>query len=162
MAREATSIPLALVGVRVSAGLILLTHGWSWLHGEGPGGDAIRRATVAALPDLARPLAWWGEAVVLYNPDAMGFFWRWSAFLFGLALVLGALTRPAGTLAALVLCHGLLYGPPQHDLTFTLLLVSCLASATGGAGLRLGLDAAFDQHFPSWLTWARRKTSFLS
>ena len=162
MARQTNQVPLALVGVRVTAGLILLSHGWRWLHGSGPDGDAVRTSAKAAMADLSGLFAWWGESVILYNPDAMGFFWRWAAFLFGLSLLLGALTRPAGTLAALVLCHGILYGPEEQDLTFTLLLVSCLASAWGGAGLRLGLDAAFDEHFPSWLTWSRRKTSFLS
>ena len=162
MARERTTTPLALVAVRVTAGLILLLHGWRWLQGEGPDGAAIRASVQAALPDLWGPFAWWGDTVILENPDAMGFFWRWSAFLFGLALTLGAFTRPAGTLAAVVLCHGLLYGPPSADLTFSLLVVCALASATGGAGLRLGMDAAFDPHFPTWLTWARRKSSFLS
>jgi len=151
------TVGLALI--RFVTGMVLLSHGWRWVSEHKLEGSVVRESVNASLGELGSVLRTWGETFLLFNPDAMAFLWRWGALLLGLLITLGALTRPAGALACFFLAHGLVYGPPEYELPLVLLLVSCLASAASGAGRRLGLDAVFDQHFPSWLTWKKRSSS---
>jgi len=151
--------------VRLATGAILVQNGWRWVTAGGVDGRLVGRCVERALPSLPGPLAAWGRTVLLENPAAIAFLWRWAALACGLALVFGALTRPAGWIATLFLLHGYVYGPPDLALTFLLLLVCALACALSRAGRRLGLDPMFDQHFPTWLTWvkgARRQSPFVS
>ena len=164
MAKRVQSItPLGMVLIRVVTGAVLLLHGWEWLKEGTLTGSVVLRLVEDALPGLPASIGWWGESVLLVNPDAFAFFGRWAALLIGVALVLGALTRPAGLLAVLFLGHAIAFGPVEAELAFVLLAVSAFACSVSGAGRRLGLDALFDQHFPSWVTWTRSSSSsFLS
>ena len=156
-------VPLGLVLLRITTGGVLVRQGWRWLTSDPLEAGAVRASIERSLDSLASWLVWWGEHALLASPDATALFWRWGALLFGLCFVLGALTRPAGFLAGLFLAHGIAYGPRETELAAFLLLVLCFACALSGAGRRWGLDALFDQHFPSWITWSRRPSSgFLS
>ena len=163
MARRDRPLPgLGLVLIRLVTGATLMSRGWSWIAEGLPGGRSVERFVREArgrIPDL---LAWWGDHVLLVNPDAIAFLVRWVALLSGLCLVLGALTRPAGWIAVFFLTHAYVYGPESQELVFLLLLVSCLACALSRAGRRAGLDRMFDEHFPAWVTWSRSSGSFLS
>ena len=160
MARGNDSLPtLGLAFIRFVTGLVLLSHGWRWVSEAPIEGSVIEKSVNSSLGELGSALTTWGEFVLLENPDALALLWQWAALLVGLLFVLGALIRPAGALAVLFLSHGLIYGPVEHELPFLLLLVSCLACSASGAGRRMGLDAVFDQHFPSWITWKKRPTS---
>jgi len=160
--RTRTPIPLGLVLIRVVTGAVLVLHGWRWLKAGTLDGVVVRVQVEQALPQVSSWLAWWGESVVLANPDAIAFFWRWGALMIGLSFCAGALTRPAGVLATVFLAHAVVFGTAQQELAFFLLSLSTLVCAASGAGRRLGLDAMFDDHFPGWVTWARnRNTGFL-
>lgn len=161
MAKKPPPPSLGLVLVRLVTGLVLLRHGWRWVTAGGVDGRTVRRHATEAIADLGGVLAWWGETLLLGNPDAIAFLWRWAALLCGLCLLLGALTRPAGWIATLFLLHAYAYGPASEALTFLLLLVCSLACALSRAGRRLGLDPMFDAHFPPWLTWTRSQGTFL-
>jgi len=161
--RKRTDIPLGMVLLRAVTGVILLAHGWTWLKEGGFDGRTVLTNVEGSLPHVSAALAWWGENVLLANPDAFAFFWRWAAFLIGVAFVFGALTRPAGILAVVFLAHAVAYGPPSLELLFLVLAMIAFACAASGAGRRVGLDALFDEHFPGWVTWARSQGSgFLS
>lgn len=165
MARRnhAPSPTLGLVLIRVFIGGVLLVHGWRWVKTGGLDGRVVLRSVRAALSDVPPWLHWWGEHAVLMNPDAIAFFWRWGALLGGVAFLLGALVRPVGLFVGLFLAHAIAFGAPQQSMLFLVLLVSCLGCALAGAGRRAGLDSVFDQHFPGWVTWSRRRsTAFLS
>ena len=97
MAGSQTSRPtLGLVLIRVAIGVVLLMHGWSAVHGGGVDGDAVRDVVHGTLSGAPEPIAWWGQNVLLSNPEGVAFLWRWAALVCGLGLALGALTRPAG------------------------------------------------------------------
>jgi len=145
--------------IRIVTGLVLFSSGWRWLSESTLDGSVIETSVTPSLGELSAPLAWWGDTFLLYNPDAIAFLWRWGALWLGLLFIVGALTRPAGALAALFLSHALCYGPREYELSFLLLLVSSLAISSARAGRRLGLDAVFEQQLPSWMTWTRRSGS---
>ena len=156
-------LPLGLVLLRMVTGLVLLSRGWGWLKSGGFDGRLVAEAVRDSFPRIADWLAWWGRHVVLANPDASAFLWRWGAFLVGIAFLFGALTRPAGLIAVLFLAHAIVYGPVESKLLFLLLAVVAFSLASAGAGRRMGLDSVFDQHFPSWVTWRRSpRSGFLS
>lgn len=148
-----------LVLIRIVVGVVLFSNGWRWLSESTLDGTVVETIVTASAGELSAPLAWWGDTFLLYNPDAMAFLWRWGALWIGVLFILGALTRPAGALAALFLAHALCFGPREYELSFLLLLVSSLAISSARAGRRFGLDSVFDQHFPSWMTWTRRSGS---
>jgi uncharacterized membrane protein YphA (DoxX/SURF4 family) len=155
--------PLGMVLIRVVTGAVLTLHGWRWLMDGTLTGSVVLEGVEDALPGLPGAVAWWGENVLLVNPDAFAFFTRWAALVIGILFVVGALTRPAGLAAVLFLGHAIAYGPVEAELALVLLAVSAFACSVSGAGRRLGLDALFDEHFPSWMTWTRSSSSsFLS
>ncbi len=158
-ARRNESTPtLGLALIRFVTGLVLLHHGWLGASEARPGPEDIEQSVSASLGELGTVLSAWGE-LLLESPDGAAVLWRWGALILGLLFTLGALMRPAGAFAVLFLSHGLVYGPQEHELAFLLLLVSSLSCAASGAGRRMGLDALFDQHFPSWITWKKRPDS---
>ena len=161
--RTRPPVPLGMVLIRVVTGAILLAHGWDWLKSGELDGRLVLDAVTGQTAGATGWVAWWGENVLLSNPDAFAFFWRWGALLIGIAFALGALTRPAGLIGVVFLMHGFAYGPEHLTLVWILLTVACFGCAVSGAGRRIGLDAMFDQHFPSWVTWSRSQSSgFLS
>ena len=153
MSSRSSHVPFGLVLIRFVAGAIAMTHGWGWIRDAPLSGSSVRRAVSASVEDLPGIVAWWGETLLLSNPDGVAFLWTWAAFLVGAALTSGALTRPAGTLAALFAFHGALYGPEEHLALFQLYTVAAIACAAGAAGRRLGLDSELDSRLPTWLTW---------
>lgn len=163
MARKDSPFPTAgLVLVRLVCGLVFVTHGWRWLSEGGLGAAEVRTAVDTALVHGRSIFDWWGREVLLSNPDAIAFLWRWMALLAGICLFLGVLTRPIGVLAAFFLVNGWMFGPDPQRLLFLVLTVSCLACSIGRAGRRFGMDRMFDQHFPGWVTWSRSpKRGFL-
>jgi uncharacterized membrane protein YphA (DoxX/SURF4 family) len=152
---------VGLVLIRVVTGFVLAVQGWSWVRKGGFDGPVVRRAVDAALDDVGGIAAFWAEHALLYNPDAFAFLGRWLALIAGVCIVLGALTRPAATLAAIGLFHTWVYGPAEQGLFSFVLLVSCAACAISQAGQRLGMDAGLDGKLPSWLTWTPSSHSFL-
>lgn len=161
MARRPLPPSLGLVLVRLVTGAVLAAHGWRSVRALEPSGRVLERTVEDALAGRGALLAWWGETLLLGNPDAIAFLWRWTALFTGILLVLGALTRPAGWIAALFLAHAWVYGPPEDRVTFLLLLVSAVASALSRAGRRFGLDRLLDEQLPTWLTWTARRDTFL-
>jgi uncharacterized membrane protein YphA (DoxX/SURF4 family) len=163
MARTRSSKPpLGLVLVRLCIGAIFAHHGWTLLRSGGVDAQVVRKGVREAALSLNGLFAWWGETVLLYNPDAIAFLWRWGALVCGLCLLLGALTRPVGWIATFFLLNAYAFAPAGRELLFLLLLVCALACALSRAGRRMGLDPMFDQHLPSWLTWTRSQGGFLS
>ncbi len=162
MARKESRSPAAgLVLVRLTTGLVLLVHGWRWLATGDLDGGLVRDTVDSALVEGRGMIEWWGREVLLSNPDAIAFLARWVAFVTGACLTLGALTRPMATIAAFFLLNAWGFGSEGHGVLFLVLAACCVACAMSRAGRRLGLDTVFDQHFPAWLTWTRRKRSFL-
>ncbi len=153
---------VALVVLRLAVGLLVLGYAWSAVADAQPDGYAIERPVRAALAGASGLAAWWAESVLLHNPDALAFLWRWGALVFGLAFLLGAFTRAVGCLAAIGLLHAWVYGPAEHARLFTLLAACALVCAFGRAGHRFGLDPTLEQHAPRWLTWRNKpRRSFL-
>lgn len=162
MAASESKGPCAgMVVVRVALGLTLFLHALGAIRSGMPDGFALGNQVRARLDDVPSVAAFWGESVLLENPDAVAFLWRWAVLILGAALLAGALTRPVGWLTTLLLLHGWLYGP---ELTgpACLFAAACAAGcALSRAGHRLGLDPLLEQMLPSWLTWRGPRKSFL-
>jgi uncharacterized membrane protein YphA (DoxX/SURF4 family) len=142
-----------LVLVRLATGAIVAVAGWKKILGN-VGADLVleTKARVADGP------AWFESfmsAVVYPFPEAFAQLIQWGELVGGIALFLGALTRPTGTAVALMLgCFA--FAGPVEQIEFQLLLALCaLACAISRAGRRVGLDALLDGHFPGWITWTR-------
>lgn len=160
MAKADGSLPsYGLTLLRVFMGALLAVQGWRWMQSGGMDAGAFQRSVEAGLPRLHGSLQWWAEHVLLQSPRTLGLVWSGSALLVGVLFVLGALVRPAGLFAVLVLAHGIVFGALEQRLLFLSLAVIALACSISSAGRRLGLDAIFDQHFPAWVTWTRRGSS---
>jgi uncharacterized membrane protein YphA (DoxX/SURF4 family) len=142
-----------LAAVRATCGAILLRAGWSGLAAGAPAGPDLRALLEARQESLPATLAWWSRTVLLENPDAVAWLWRWLLPLVGLALLVGALTRPLGLLAGLLLLHAYAYGSPQLATQHLLLGTCAVICATAGAGRTFGADALLVGTLPSWLTW---------
>ena len=141
--------------VRVTVGLLLVTQGWTAVGEALPAGDELRASIEQRSNDYSGALAWWGDSVLLLNPDGAAFLWRWSLLMLGLLLCFGALTRPAGLFAAFLMANAWAFGPEHLSESSLLAVACCLSASIAGSGRHFGLDAIFDQHFPSWLTWVR-------
>jgi len=157
--RSRNSMAAGLVLVRVVTGAVFLVHGWGWVQDGGFDGAVVRDGVQATLSSADGLAGWWGRTVLLTNPDACAFFWRWAALLIGLAFVFGALVRPAGAFAVLLLAHAIAFGPSRHELVFLLLAAPSFACSISGAGRRFGMDAMLDEHLPGWVTWTKRPGS---
>jgi len=154
--------PWGLVLVRLVTGGVLAARGWRWVRDGGMDGTAIDAYVRAALPDAGGLARWWAELFLLENPEGVALLARSAALVLGALLFAGALTRPAGALASFFLLHAWLYAPPQAALALFLLLVGAVACSASRAGRRLGLDPLLDDQLPAWLTWTRKKSTFLS
>lgn len=157
MSKRSQSSAAGLALVRFLAGCTLFGRGWNWIHEGGLDGRLVLENTRAALLEMNGFLHWWGESVVLSNPDASALIWRWSALLIGSCLMLGAFTRPAGFIACFFLLQGYAFGPESMAIVFWLLIIPCLGCAIGAAGRDFGLDKLLDESCPSWMTWTTRK-----
>jgi uncharacterized membrane protein YphA (DoxX/SURF4 family) len=155
MAKDDGGPSTGLVMIRCVSGMILFLTGWHWIQGGGVDAAILRTSVQAAVPDLHEALARWGQEVLLWKPALWAELWQWGALVCGGLLLIGALVRPIGFLCAFALANAMLFGPHEARVLFVLLCVCSLACAMSRAGRRLGLDAIFDQHFPSWMTWSR-------
>lgn len=143
-----------LVLIRLAVALILLRAGWHKIvEGVGPELVESTRARADQAPQFYR---WFMLHVVLAAPGFFAFLIQWGELLAGVSLFLGALVRPASIAAAFLFANFYFSGPPEQKTFVALLCVCCLAFAISRAGRRLGLDAIFDQHFPTWVTWSRK------
>ena len=142
-----------LVLVRIVSGAILLTAGWGKLsHGV----DAsLVSGTAAAFADAPGFIRAWGENVVLPHPWFFSHLIMWGEILGGLALFLGAFTRPAGYAVAFMFANFYFVGPEQARPLILLLGTSGLACALSRAGLRAGADVFLIERCPVWMTWIR-------
>ncbi|QDU66796.1 DoxX family membrane protein [Engelhardtia mirabilis] len=158
MASSSQPRPTAgLVLIRVAAGALLTRAGLLGLPGETTGGAYIRDSVEAALPDLPGLARWWGESVLLENPDAIAFLWKWLVLAVGLGLVFGALTRPLGAIGTLLMLNAWLFGAAESALLHLLLAACCFGCFMSGAGRFLGLDLVLDASLAQWLTWAPKR-----
>jgi uncharacterized membrane protein YphA (DoxX/SURF4 family) len=150
--REEPRPSWGLVVVRVAAGWVLMREGWRLVRATLPTGPEIDVLVRTAHDGLPGPLRWWANTVLLENPEALAFLWRWALLVAGLGLLIGFLTRPLGLLAGILMAHGALFGRPEQSLAHALLLIMVLGAALSQAGTRAGLDASLLDHLPSWLT----------
>ena len=140
-----------LVLVRVAVGGVLLKVGWAKVSGGiDPQIVTGTRDAFAAAPAFVRT---WGESMVLPNAVAFAFLIAWGELLGGLALFLGALTRPAGLLLSFMFLNFYLVGPPDARLFVLVLCACCLGCAISRAGHRAGVDVFLDERAPRWVTW---------
>ena len=142
-----------LVLVRIAVGAILMFAGWPKVSG-GVSPDLVlgTRPAFEAAPGLVR---WWGENVVLAHPTLFANLIAWGELIGGLALFLGAFTRPAGIAVAFQFANFYFVGPEQQRMFVLLLAVCGLACAISNAGLRAGADVFFVVKLPVWMTWKR-------
>jgi uncharacterized membrane protein YphA (DoxX/SURF4 family) len=140
-----------LVLVRIAVGAILLTTGWPKVSG-GVSDELVlgTRKAFEQAPDFIRM---WGEKVVLPHPTLFSHLIAYGEFLGGLALFLGAFTRPAGLAIAFMFANFFFAGPEQARNFVALLSVCGLGCAISRAGRRCGADVFLDNVLPRWLTW---------
>lgn len=146
------NVNIGLVIIRVTLGLLLLLHGWAYITAESGVPNLI------AGSDFSSPVfTWWGENLVAKHPHGASTLIVWIEFLAGVALTLGALVRPVGTLIAVIMLSFALSGGRELQLELVILAGSCaLGCAIAGAGRLFGLDSMLDLQLPRWLSWARR------
>ena len=158
MASSSEQRPTAgLALVRVATGALLTRSGLLGLPGEDTGGAYVRDSVEASLPDLPGLARWWGESVLLENPDAIAFLWKWLVLAAGLGLLFGALTRPLGAIATLLMLNAWLFGSAESALLHLLLAACCFGCFISGAGRTLGLDVFLDSTLASWITWSPKR-----
>lgn len=142
-----------LVMVRLAVGATLAIAGWQKILG-GVGAELVSstKSRVAEAPQWFESFM---NAVVYPYPEAFAQMIQWGELLGGVALFLGALTRPAGVMIGLMMI-AFSYAGPAEQTPFALLVGLCsFACALSRAGRRMGLDAIFDGHFPGWISWTR-------
>lgn len=142
-----------MVFLRILIGFVLIFEAWSRIQSGAIENLVLdSRAAYAAAPDSVRSL---GERVILPHPWFFSALALYGALLGGVLLFLGALTRPAGFLLALLFLHAAVLSE-GHTRLFALVMAGvCFALGLSRAGLRSGADVFLDERLPGWLTWAR-------
>lgn len=147
--------PLGLVLIRVVCGIIAVSAGLEWWRDAHFDRRAMELALRAGIKHRGALGTWWGESVLLVNPDAALFLWKTMVLTAGVSFLTGALVRPIGTLAAFFLVQAAFYGPTDSS-TLAFLLATCFAGcALSHAGRGLGCDIVLDETLPSWVTWTK-------
>ena len=95
------------------------------------------------------------DAVLVHAPASEKPYVDRGELVGGIALFLGAFTRPVGVAVGLMLMCFSLAGSSDHTQYALLLALCAFACALSRAGRRLGLDAILDGHFPAWISWTR-------
>jgi len=142
-----------LVLVRILVGGLLAVQAWNLLQG-GAGEELVTgtREAYAAAPGVVKS---WGESVVLVHPWFFSEVALLGTLIGGVALFLGAFTRPLGVFLALLLLN-VFFVVEGTDKLFVLVLgACCLACAFSRAGMRSGADVFLVEKLPVWLTWTR-------
>jgi len=142
-----------LVLLRILVGGLLAVKAWMLLQG-GAGEELVNgtREAYAAAPGLVKG---WGENVVLVHPWFFSKLVLFGTLLGGVALFLGALTRPFGYFLALVFLNMFFVSEGADKLLALVLCACCLACAMSRAGLRSGADVFLVEKLPVWMTWMR-------
>lgn len=142
-----------LVLVRILVGGLLAVKAWMLLQ-SGAGEELVTgtRAAYAAAPGLVKG---WGESVVLVHPWFFSKLALFGTLLGGVALFLGAFTRPFGFFLALVFANLFFVSEGADKLLALLLCACCLACAISRAGMRSGADVFLVEKLPAWTTWTR-------
>ena len=153
MRDKAEQAAVGLSGLRIATGLLLTWAAWNGLSPASPTGPELAAAIESALPARGEAWSWWARTVLLDNPEAVAVLWRWSLLFVGLGLTLGALTRPAGLVGAVLMVHAWAFGNPDLAGHHLLVGVGCLVFAAARAGRILGLDGALDPLLPAWVTF---------
>ena len=142
-----------LVLVRILVGGLLALQAWNLLQG-GAGEELVThtREAYAAAPGLVKS---WGESVVLVHPWFFSKLALLGTLVGGVALFLGAFTRPFGFFLAFLFLN-VFFVSDGTDRLFALLLgACCLACAFSRAGMRSGADVFLVEKLPGWMTWMR-------
>ncbi len=140
-----------LVLVRIAVGAILLKTGWTKVSGGVS--DELVLGTKGAFEQAPGLVRTWGQNVVLAHPSIFAHLIAYGEFLGGLALFLGALTRPAGIAIAFMFANFYFAGPESAQLFVALLCVCGLGCALSRAGRGCGADLYLDNALPRWITW---------
>lgn len=154
MAFDSTVSPSwGLVFVRITCGVIMMMAGWGKVSG-GISDELVlsTRASFEHAPDIVRAF---GESIVLAHPTLFAHMIAWGELLGGLALFLGALTRPAGYAAAFMFANFWFAGPGEAKMFVALMSVACFGCAVSRAGRNSGMDVFLDERLPAWMTWTR-------
>lgn len=141
-----------VVLLRVIVGGILLAAGFQKLQG-GVGEELVTgtAARIAQAPGLVRAF---GENVVLVHPWFFAQLIIFGELVGGLALFLGALTRPAGFVLAFLFANFYFAGPEEAQTIALLMGTCCVTLAMSRAGRVAGADVFLDERLPRWLTWS--------
>jgi uncharacterized membrane protein YphA (DoxX/SURF4 family) len=142
-----------LVLVRILVGGLLAVQAWNMLQ-TGAGEELVTgtRAAYAAAPGIVKSF---GESVVLVHP---WFFTKLALFgtlAGGVALFLGAFTRPVGFFLAFLFLNMFFVSEGTDRLLALILGACCLACAMSRAGMRSGADVFLLEKLPVWVTWTR-------
>jgi len=142
-----------LVFLRIVIGLLLILEAWSRIQS----GDLENivlgsREAYSAAPDTVRSL---GESVILPHPWFFSVLAVYGALIGGMLLFLGALTRPAGYLLALLFVNAALVSDGHTRLFALVMAAVCFAIGLSRAGQRSGADVFLDERLPVWMTWTR-------
>jgi uncharacterized membrane protein YphA (DoxX/SURF4 family) len=142
-----------LVLVRILVGGLLTVQAWNMLQ-SGAGEELVSgtREAYAAAPGIVKS---WGESVVLVHPWFFSKLALFGTLLGGVALFLGALTRPFGFFLALVFANIFFVSAGADKLLALVLCTACLACAISRAGMRSGADVFLQEKLPAWATWMR-------
>ena len=150
-----------LVLIRITLGALVTRAGWAWAANDELTASVVKATVKDHLGSLSAPLRVWGDTILLYNPDAVAFLVSWLTLFAGVALFLGALTRPAAVFVAFLALNLFIYDSESLRPLMLLVSVSTLGCAISRAGRRFGLDAALDGNLPTWMTWVKRDAGFL-
>jgi uncharacterized membrane protein YphA (DoxX/SURF4 family) len=154
MAYDTPSTPsFGLVLIRITVGAILAIAGWSKIAG-GVSPELVL-GTRAAFEGSAGFIRAFGEHVVLPHPSLFASLIAWGELLGGLALFLGAFTRPAGIAVAFMMANFYFVGPEEARSLSLLIGVCAIGCAISRAGQSVGADVFFVERLPPWLTWTR-------
>jgi len=142
-----------LVLVRVVVGLLLLQAGWDAVAG-GVGAELVLgwQASIETSPSVLRGV---GENLLLKHPWFFAKLLAYGTLLGGVALFLGALTRPFGLLCALLQLMLWCYAADSGRALALLTGTAALGCALSRAGSKFGADVFLDERLPGWLTWSR-------
>lgn len=142
-----------LVVVRIVVGFVILLAAWQKVQDGVTDHVVLDTAPAwAAAPDLVRS---WGEGFVLKHPTFLAHLAVWGELVIGLALFLGAFTRPLGFAGAILYAHALVVVPDSTRPLVLVVFAACLGCAISCAGARSGLDVFLNERLPSALTWTR-------
>ena len=142
-----------LVLIRIVVGGILIVAGWMKIS-SGVGEELVL-GTKQAFADAPAFVRFFGEHIVLPHPWFFSKLIQFGELFAGLALFLGALTRPAGLLMSFQFATFYFAGPESARTLVLLMGVACLGCAISRAGRRAGADVFLDERCPAWMSWVR-------